>query len=172
MIIRVLDFYTDASTFNISVNAEGPNNGRNIEACIAETSIELSWDASTGTPPTGYIVFAQAGATVPTSVAPGNASSYAANPNYAGATTYGTLGKAVYKGNATNATITGLNNTLDYTFKVIAYFCETGTGWRHCTQCTRGKQRGCIPSSQTTAVDCRPDSHIIASGQHEAKRGA
>ena len=64
----------NAAAFNISINADGPNNATSLEACIADTSIELSWDASTGTPPTGYIVFAQPGATVPSSATPGNAS--------------------------------------------------------------------------------------------------
>ncbi|WP_460220590.1 GEVED domain-containing protein [Psychroserpens sp. MEBiC05023] len=129
--IRVLDYFNDASNFNISINTDAgaPNNGRNIEACLGNTSVELSWDASTGTAPTGYIVFAQQGTTSPASATPGNASSYIANTNYATANTYGFLGRAVYKGNGTSTTVTGLTNGLDYTFKVVAYFCESATGW-------------------------------------------
>ncbi|WP_179318875.1 GEVED domain-containing protein [Winogradskyella helgolandensis] len=124
------DTTSNAVTLNLSNDT--PNNARNIEACLAETSISLEWDASTGSPsPTGYIVFAQPGSTVPTSTAAaaGDASTYTANTNYTLATTYGTLGKVVYKGNSTNTTVTGLTSGNDYTFKVVAYYSEDLTGW-------------------------------------------
>ncbi|RKE98608.1 choice-of-anchor D domain-containing protein [Ichthyenterobacterium magnum] len=163
--IRVLDFDTNATTFNISVNADGPNNATALEACIADTSIELSWNASTGTPPSGYIVFAQLGATVPSSATPGNASSYTANSDYSSATTYGTLGRAVYKGNATTATITGLTNTSDYSFTVVAYTCETGTGWATAINNTGSWSNTYtidVPEATITSASVAPTSSVIS----------
>ena len=123
---------TTSNAVTLNLSNDTPNNARNIEACLAETSISLEWDASTGSPsPTGYIVFAQPGSTIPssTAAAAGDASTYTANTNYTLATTYSTLGKAVFKGNSTNATITGLTSGNDYTFKVVAYYSEDLTGW-------------------------------------------
>ena len=109
-----------------------PNNGLSLVACIANNQVTLSWNASTGTPvPTGYIVFVQPNTTIPamTAALAGNASGYIANTNYSLATAYGSLGKAVFKGNALTTTITGLTNLSQYTFKVVAYNVEIGTGW-------------------------------------------
>lgn len=120
-------------TFN--VNGTGalntaPNNGLNLKACIGNSQTTLSWTAATGGA-TGYIVYAFEGTTVPAmaSASAGNASSYTASSDFNAATTYGTLGKAVYKGNVTTATITGLTQGQQYTFKVVAYNGETATGW-------------------------------------------
>jgi len=116
----------------LTVNNTVPNNGLNLKSCLAETEATLSWDASSGgNAPTGYIVFAQPSTTVPqmAATAAGNANSYVAIANYATANSYGTLGKAIYKGSATSATITGLVNASQYTFKVVAYRSETQTGW-------------------------------------------
>ncbi len=115
----------------LTVTNIAPNNGTNLAACIANDQISLSWTASTGTPPTGYIVFVQPNTTIPqmTAASAGNASGYSAITDYNLATSYTTLGKAVYKGNTTSATITGLTNASQYTFKVVAYIGESGTGW-------------------------------------------
>ncbi|WP_179316611.1 GEVED domain-containing protein [Winogradskyella undariae] len=121
---------SDAAT--LSLYNDSPNNATGLEACIGETSIDLSWNASSGAlTPTGYIVFAKPGSTAPTSTATaaGDASGYTTNTNYTLATTYGTLGKALYKGTNTNATITSLTSGNDYTFKVVAYYSEDLTGW-------------------------------------------
>ncbi|RCW93404.1 List-Bact-rpt repeat protein [Winogradskyella arenosi] len=123
---------TTSNAVTLNLSNDSPNNATGLEGCLGETSIDLSWNASSGTlTPTGYIVFAQPGSTVPTSTAAaaGDASAYTANTNYTLATTYGTLGKAVFKGNSTNATITGLTSGNDYTFKVVAYYSEDLTGW-------------------------------------------
>lgn len=128
--IRVLQHSASANNFNLSVNFnDSPNNATGLEACLSSNSVSLNWNASSGTPPTGYLVFAIQGATIPFSGSPGNASSYTANTDYTAATDYGSLGRAVYKGNATNTTITGLTNGLDYTFKVVAYSCENTISW-------------------------------------------
>lgn len=116
----------------LTVNNAAPNNGLSLAACLGETEVTLNWTASTGANvPTGYIVFALPNTAVPQMAAnaAGNAGNYTANTNYTLATTYTTLGKAVFKGNATSATITGLTNASQYTFKVVAYRGETQTGW-------------------------------------------
>ncbi|WDF48304.1 GEVED domain-containing protein [Chryseobacterium sp. KACC 21268] len=116
----------------LTVNYASPNNAANLAACIANNQITLKWAApATGSAPTGYIVFALPNTTVPamTAASAGNASSYIANSDYSVANTYTTLGKAVYKGSALTATVTGLVNASQYTFKVVAYRGETGTAW-------------------------------------------
>ncbi|GEM_PF-702258 len=116
----------------LTVNYTAPNNALTLKSCIANNQVTLSWSAPTsGSAPTGYIVFVQPNTTVPAMAATsaGNASGYIANADYSLATAYTTLGKAVYKGNALTATITGLANASQYTFKVVAYRGETGTGW-------------------------------------------
>ncbi|WP_447951979.1 InlB B-repeat-containing protein [Chryseobacterium koreense] len=128
----------NSATSNYTFNLTGtgmlntaPNNATALKACIGNTQLTLSWTASTGTPPTGYIVYALDGTTVPAmaATAAGNANTYTANSNFSLATVYGSLGKAVYKGNATSATITGLTTGQQYTFKVVAYNGESATGW-------------------------------------------
>ena len=120
--------HSSISTFNVT--HPSPNNALSLTSCIANNQITLKWNAATGSP-TGYMVFAQPNATIPTmaSASAGNASSYTANLNYTLASTYGTLGKLLYKGTATTATITNLTNASQYTFKVVAYRGETNTGW-------------------------------------------
>ena len=115
----------------LTITNASPNNATALKACIANNQISLSWTASSGTAPTGYIVYALPNTAVPQMAAAsaGNASGYTVNSSYAAATSYTTLGKAVYKGNSTSATVTGLTNSLQYTFKVVAYNGETGTGW-------------------------------------------
>ncbi|WP_048500701.1 InlB B-repeat-containing protein, partial [Chryseobacterium koreense] len=125
---------TSPYTFNVTGTGmlnPSPNNAATLKACIGNTQLTLSWTASTGTPPTGYIVYALDGTTVPamTATLAGNANDYSANSNFSAATVYGSLGKAVYKGNATSATITGLTTGQQYTFKVVAYNGESATGW-------------------------------------------
>ena len=115
----------------LNVKNASPNNALNLVSCIANNQITLKWDAAFGTAPTGYIVFSQPNSTIPRVDAniAGNAAGYIANGDYNAATTYSTLGKVVFKGNALTATITGLTNLSQYTFKVVAYRGETGTGW-------------------------------------------
>lgn len=143
----------------LTVNYTAPNNALTLKSCIANNQVTLSWSAPTsGSAPTGYIVFAQPNTTVPAMAATsaGNASGYIANTDYSLATAYTTLGKAVYKGNALTATITGLANASQYTFKVVAYRGEAGTGWA-----------GGIANSgswnQTYTIDVPEISNIAAS---------
>ncbi|MDP2162177.1 MAG: GEVED domain-containing protein [Flavobacterium sp.] len=108
-----------------------PNNATALTPCIGNTEVGLSWTASTSVGTVGYMVFALAGATAPslTPASAGDATSYTANTNYTLATTYGTLGRLVYKGTDINTNITGLTLGQQYTFKVVAYNMETYTGW-------------------------------------------
>ncbi|GGG38265.1 GEVED domain-containing protein [Bizionia arctica] len=145
----------------VGVTYASPNNATQLKACIANTQVSLSWTASSGTTPTGYIVFAQPNTTIPQMAATsaGNASSYTANANYSAATTYTTLGKAVYKGAGTTATVTGLTNASQYTFKVVAYNGETGTGWANAIN------NNSVASSytQTYTIDVPEVSNLAAS---------
>lgn len=122
----------DVTYKNIAVtgNASILGNALNLASCLSNTAINLSWSAS-GSTFTGiqYIVFVREGAAVPTITTPVNASTYTANSNYTAATTYGNLGKVVYKGSSLSAAVTGLTANTQYTFKVVAYKNETGTVW-------------------------------------------
>lgn len=120
----------NSASGTLTVFNNPPNNATGLEACIGDTSIDLSWNNSSSGA-TGYIVFVQPNATIPfmPATSAGDADSYIANTNYTLATTYGTLGRAVYKGSLNNITIIGLTNGLDYTFKVVAYNGNTLTGW-------------------------------------------
>ncbi len=135
-----------------------PNNGTSLKSCIANDQVSLNWTASSGTAPTGYIVFAQPNTTIPQMAAAtaGNASNYIANANYSLANTCSTLGKAVFKGNALSATVTGLTNLSLYTFKVVAYTGETETGWAAGIN-TPGSW------SQTFTIDVPEISNLVAS---------
>lgn len=59
----------------------------------------------------------------------GNAVDYVANSDFSLATNHANLGKAVYKGDGTSVTITGLTSGASYNFKVVAYRGENVTGW-------------------------------------------
>lgn len=117
----------------LTVTLTAPNNPSNIVPCYENNSIALSWTASSGgAAPDGYMVFALAGATAPaaTTVVAGNASLYTANSDFSLATVVtASLGKCVYKGTGTSVTVTGLTNLSNYSFKVVAYRGNTGTGW-------------------------------------------
>lgn len=119
----------------LTVNYTAPNNPTNITPCYGNNTLGLSWTASTtgATPaPDGYMVFALAGGTAPaaTTVVAGNASLYTANSDFSLATVVtASLGKCVYKGSGTSVTVTGLTNLSNYSFKVVAYRGNTGTGW-------------------------------------------
>ncbi|WP_458628041.1 GEVED domain-containing protein [Winogradskyella sp. PC D3.3] len=120
---------SNAATLNLT--NEAPNNVRNIQGCFEDTSVTLNWDApASGVTPTGYMVFARDGGTDPTGTKT-DANTYTANTNFAAATsvTPASLGRVVYKGTATTATITGLIEDNNYSFTVYAYVGETLTGW-------------------------------------------
>lgn len=118
---------------SLTVSLTAPNNPSAIVPCYGNTTLGLSWTASSGgSAPDGYMVFALAGATTPaaTSAAAGNASLYTANSDFSLATVVtASLGKCIYKGTGTSVTVTGLTNLSNYSFKVVAYRGTTGTAW-------------------------------------------
>ena len=118
---------------SLTVTLTAPNNPSAIVPCYRNTSIDLSWTASSGgSAPDGYMVFALAGGTAPaaTPAAAGNANSYTANSDFSLATVVtASLGKCVYKGTGTSVLVTGLTNLSNYSFKVVAYRGGTATGW-------------------------------------------
>ena len=120
---------------SLTVTLTPPNNPTNIVPCYGNNTLELSWTAATSgvTPaPDGYMVFAFAGATIPstTSALAGNSSLYTANSDFSlAATVTPALGKCLYKGTGTSFTVTGLTNLSNYSFKVVAYRGTTGTAW-------------------------------------------
>lgn len=116
-----------AGTLTLTNNQS--TNAGSLTVCYGNTTAVLNWNAATT--PTGYIVFAIAGTTAPQllATAAGNAVDYIANSDFSSATAYSTLGKAVYKGNATTVTISGLSPGTTYTYKVVAYKSDTATGW-------------------------------------------
>ncbi|MGJ8551013.1 GEVED domain-containing protein [Winogradskyella wichelsiae] len=122
---------TTSSVVTLNLTNEAPNNVRNIQGCFEDTSVTLNWDApASGVTPTGYVVFARDGGTDPTGTKT-DANTYTANTNFAAATpiTPASLGRVVYKGIATTATITGLTEDNNYSFTVYAYVSESLTGW-------------------------------------------
>ncbi|HUH57452.1 MAG TPA: choice-of-anchor D domain-containing protein, partial [Pseudomonadales bacterium] len=137
----------------VSGSALNLNNASTLVSCLSTTSIGLSWTASASAiSGIQYIVFVREGAAVPTITTPVNASTYTANSNYTAATTYGNLGKVVYKGSSLSANVTGLTANAQYTFKVVAYKNETGTIWSSSTNSS-----GSWNSSFTMKV---PDANI------------
>ncbi|WP_332026052.1 beta strand repeat-containing protein [Kaistella sp.] len=146
-----------------------PNNGLNLNtgACIANNQMKLNWTAASGGA-TGYIVYALAGATAPAIAAAsaGNAISYTANSDFSAATSYGSLGKAVYKGSGTTATITGLTQGQQYTFKVVAYNGETATGWSSSINSTSGTSIASytikVPEVGNPAATVAPTSSVVS----------
>ena len=116
----------------LTVNNQKPNNATSVITCYGNTSVSLSWTASTGAVvPDGYLVFALQGATAPAAASPNNASTYIANTDFSLASTVtpASLGKCVYKGSLLSTTITGLLNATNYSFTVVAYKGNTQTGW-------------------------------------------
>ncbi|MBF8149740.1 choice-of-anchor D domain-containing protein [Winogradskyella sp. F6397] len=122
---------TTSNAVTLNLSNEAPNNARNIEGCFEDTTVTLNWDApASGVTPTGYMVFARDGGTDPTGTKD-DANTYTPNTDFSAATTVTpvSLGRVVYKGTATTATITGLTEDNNYSFTVYAYFSETLTGW-------------------------------------------
>ena len=102
------------------------NNVTATKACLTDGGGTISWTApASGVVPTGYMLFAVTGATTPTGTPTTALTDYAnANSNYSVATnnaTPTTLGKLLYKGNATSVDISGLTENTAYSFMVLAY---------------------------------------------------
>jgi hypothetical protein len=123
---------SDAATLTLS--NDSPNNATGIDECLDDNSITLTWNApGSGATPDGYVVFARTGATDPFNIT-GNATDYNGyNSDFSLAPTASAdLGRYVYKGNTTSATITGLTEDTNYSFTIYAYVGDTLTGWSSC----------------------------------------
>lgn len=119
---------------SLTLTNSTPNNAQNLTGCFEDTSVILTWN-NPATPPTGgYVIFAIAGTTDPTAP-PNDATTYTANSDFSAAPfeTPASLGKVVYKGNGTTATVTGLTEGTTYSFRIFSYNGETLTGWANGT---------------------------------------
>ncbi|MDX1773123.1 GEVED domain-containing protein [Oceanihabitans sediminis] len=122
---------TTSNAATLSLSNSSPNNVTGIRGCFQDNSVVLNWNVpSTGATPTGYIVFAIDGGTDPAG-SKTDANTYTANSDFSAAATVSpaSLGKVVYKGTATTATITGLTENNNYSFTTYAYVGESLTGW-------------------------------------------
>nr|WP_321221130.1 choice-of-anchor D domain-containing protein [uncultured Psychroserpens sp.] len=125
---------TNSNGATLTLTNSNPSNAQNLEGCFEDTLVDLSWN-NPSTPPTGgYIIFAIEGATQPT-VPTNDANTYTANSDFSAAPfeTPASLGKVVYKGNGTTATVTGLTEDTIYSFRIFAYNGEALTGYSNGT---------------------------------------
>ncbi|WP_296144010.1 choice-of-anchor D domain-containing protein [uncultured Flavobacterium sp.] len=122
---------TISNVGTLALTNSQPNNATAFQGCFTDNGVRLSWVApASGTTPTGYVVFAIQGATLPAGTK-NNANTYTANLDFATAASAvpSTLGKVVYKGNSLSATITGLVENETYSFAVFPYVGENLTNW-------------------------------------------
>jgi hypothetical protein len=141
----------------LTVSNSTPNNAQNLSGCFDDTSVVLTWN-NPATPPTGgYVIFAIAGTTDPTAP-PNDAGTYTANSDFSAAPfeTPASLGKVVYKGNATTATVTGLTEGTTYSFRIFAYNGETLTGWSNGT--SGGSNLENIAQDDVSNLSATPDN--------------
>ncbi len=109
------------TSFNLTLNTV-----TGTKACLTNTGGTISWTApANGATPTGYMLFAVTGATTPSGTMTTALTDYGyANSNYSATTNNAiptTLGKLLYKGNATSVDITGLTEGQNYSFLVLSY---------------------------------------------------
>lgn len=125
---------TDSNSATLNLTNPSPNNVTSTRGCFEDNSVNIDWVApASGPTPTGYVVFMIDGGTAPAGVL-ANANTYTADANFTtAATVSATLGKVVYKGNATSATVTNLTEDNNYSITVFAYVGETLTGWSNGT---------------------------------------
>lgn len=125
---------TISNSASLTLTNPSPNNVTSTRGCFEDNSVNIDWVApASGPTPTGYVVFMIDGGTAPAG-ALANANTYTADANFTtAATVSATLGKVVYKGNATSATVTNLTEDNNYSITVFAYVGETLTGWSNGT---------------------------------------
>ncbi|MGB3606642.1 GEVED domain-containing protein, partial [Psychroserpens sp.] len=119
----------------LTLTNDPPNNVTSTRGCFTDNAVTIDWNPpATGPTPTGYIIFARDGADNPSGTKT-DANTYTANSDFSAAPieTPATLGRVVYKGNATTATITGLTEDANYSFTVYAYVGESLTGYANGT---------------------------------------
>ena len=123
------NYYTSGTpaTDNFITTPKNPINF--TSGCIGQTSIDLSWSAPASGNFDGYLLVVREGATPHSVNSLDPTTALGENLDYSLATTFGSTSpnsRILYKGSATNATITGLTTGTNYTFKVFTY--KTGTG--------------------------------------------
>ncbi|WP_417238401.1 GEVED domain-containing protein [Bizionia sp.] len=139
---------SNAATLTLTNTAT--SNVTGVQGCFDDSSVTLNWTApGTGTP-TGYMIFALNGGTDPAGLK-ADANTYTANSDFSAATvvTPASLGRVVYKGAATTATITGLVENQNYSFTVYSYVGESLTGW------SNGITAGSTVTNETAQGDVR-----------------
>ena len=120
-----------SNTATLTLSNPSPVNVNDFIGCFQDTSVALSWNPpSSGTTPSGYIIFAKEGATDPAG-SKTDANSYTSNTNFSLATpvTPASLGRVVYKGTGASTVVTGLAEDTNYSFSAYSYVGETLTGW-------------------------------------------
>ena len=130
------------------------SNVTGIKGCFEDNSVILNWTPPGTGAPTGYMVYALNGGTDPAG-AKTDANTYAANSDFSLATpvTPASLGRVVYKGTATTATITGLTEDNNYSFTTYTYVGEALTGW------SNGETIGSTVTNETAQGDV---SNLVA----------
>ncbi|MBR9757586.1 MAG: choice-of-anchor D domain-containing protein, partial [Algicola sp.] len=143
----------------LTVNNIAPNNAQSLSSCFLDDAVTLSWNHP-ATPPDGYVIFALEGTTPPTTPTL-DATNYAANSNFTAAPfeTPISLGKTVYKGTGTTATITGLNEDNTYSFRIFAYNGETQTGWSNGN--TAGSNAQGLAQADVTNLTATPNTNQV-----------
>lgn len=122
---------TPSNSATLNLTNPSPVNVNSIRGCFEDNSVTIDWNApSSGATPTGYMIFALDGGTDPVGTKT-DANTYTPNTDFSAATpvTPTSLGRVVYKGTATSATITGLTEDNNYSFTVYSYVGESLTGW-------------------------------------------
>ncbi|MGC1471443.1 MAG: GEVED domain-containing protein [Psychroserpens sp.] len=122
---------TISNAATLTLTNDPPNNVTGTRGCFTDNAVTIDWNPpATGPTPTGYIIFARDGADNPSGTKT-DANTYTANSDFSAAAieTPATLGRVVYKGNATTAIITGLTEDANYFLTVYAYVGETLTGY-------------------------------------------
>ncbi|WP_417199648.1 GEVED domain-containing protein [Bizionia sp.] len=140
----------NSNAATLSLTNTATSNVTGVQGCFDDNSVTLNWTApGTGTP-TGYMIFALNGGTDPAGLK-ADANTYTANSDFSAATvvTPASLGRVVYKGAATTATITGLVENQNYSFTVYSYVGESLTGW------SNGGTDGSTVTNETAQGDVR-----------------
>lgn len=88
--------------------------------CLNQTSVDLAWEAPIGDFD-GYMLVGRIGTNELSIASITDPATQSNNLDFSSAPTYSTNGKILYIGNNTTATVTGLTNATDYTFRVYTY---------------------------------------------------
>jgi hypothetical protein len=131
-----------------------PNNVLNFSATPQSTAVALTW----ANPTTNFdeVLIVAKAATAFTTQPSGT--TYTANPNFAGVATAFEGGKVVYRGSATNITVTGLTNGTLYHFKAFSRF---GTAWSNGVALTATPISGVFDASLCYRLTARHSNKVM-----------